>query len=180
MGAFFVRDGRTLTTGQVARMCNVAPRTVSLWCDSGKLRGFRLPGKGGHGLGDRRFYPDDVAAFMRAHGMRVPPELSPRKVYAVWLTAAECPPGAERAENGFELALLCSQEHPRAVLVGDRDGVAAALELCRRVLAECPGCAVTLVLSEDAAGRAVPLEGVNVVVRPCDWQAVAAGCGLGA
>ena len=33
-----------LTTGDVAKICNVAPRTVSKWFDSGKLRGYRIPG----------------------------------------------------------------------------------------------------------------------------------------
>ena len=32
------------TTGQVAKMCQVAPRTVSKWFDSGRLKGFRIAG----------------------------------------------------------------------------------------------------------------------------------------
>ena len=32
------------TTGEVARICNVAPRTVSKWFDTGQLRGYRIPG----------------------------------------------------------------------------------------------------------------------------------------
>ena len=32
------------TTGQVAKICKVAPRTVSKWFDSGRLRGYRIPG----------------------------------------------------------------------------------------------------------------------------------------
>jgi len=33
-----------LTTGQVAQICNVAPRTVTKWFDSGRLKGYRIPG----------------------------------------------------------------------------------------------------------------------------------------
>ena len=33
-----------LTTGDVAKICNVAPRTVSKWFDSGQLKGYRIPG----------------------------------------------------------------------------------------------------------------------------------------
>ena len=33
-----------LTTGEVAKLCNVAPRTVSKWFDSGSLKGYRIPG----------------------------------------------------------------------------------------------------------------------------------------
>jgi len=32
------------TTGQVAKICKVAPRTVSKWFDSGRLKGYRIPG----------------------------------------------------------------------------------------------------------------------------------------
>ena len=38
------RQKDILTTGEVAKICNVAPRTVSKWFDSGQLRGYRIPG----------------------------------------------------------------------------------------------------------------------------------------
>ncbi len=53
-----------LTTGQVAKICNVAPRTVSKWFDSGQLRGYRIPGSK-----DRRIPLSQLVRFMRAHGM---------------------------------------------------------------------------------------------------------------
>lgn len=53
-----------LTTGQVAKICNVAPRTVSKWFDSGQLRGYRIPGSK-----DRRIPMQQLVRFMRAHGM---------------------------------------------------------------------------------------------------------------
>jgi len=53
-----------LTTGDVARICNVAPRTVSKWFDTGQLRGYRIPGSK-----DRRIPLDQLLRFMRAHGM---------------------------------------------------------------------------------------------------------------
>lgn len=53
-----------LTTGQVAKICNVAPRTVSKWFDTGKLRGYRIPGSR-----DRRIPLDQLIRFMRAHGL---------------------------------------------------------------------------------------------------------------
>jgi excisionase family DNA binding protein len=58
------RQKDVLTTGEVARICNVAPRTVSKWFDSGKLRGYRIPGSK-----DRRFPLQQLIRFMRAHGM---------------------------------------------------------------------------------------------------------------
>jgi len=53
-----------LTTGQVAKICNVAPRTVSKWFDSGQLRGYRIPGSK-----DRRIPISQLVRFMRAHGI---------------------------------------------------------------------------------------------------------------
>lgn len=53
-----------LTTGQVAKICNVAPRTVSKWFDSGQLRGYRIPGSK-----DRRIPVQHLIRFMKAHGI---------------------------------------------------------------------------------------------------------------
>ena len=49
---------KVFTTGQVAKICKVAPRTVSKWFDSGRLKGYRIPGSQ-----DRRIpreYPHQV------------------------------------------------------------------------------------------------------------------------
>lgn len=53
-----------LTTGEVAKICSVAPRTVSKWFDAGQLRGYRIPGSK-----DRRIPIEHLLQFMRAHGM---------------------------------------------------------------------------------------------------------------
>ncbi|MCY2954060.1 MAG: response regulator [Planctomycetota bacterium] len=53
-----------LTTGEVAKICNVAPRTVSKWFDSGTLRGYRIPGSK-----DRRIPLNQLIRFMKQHNM---------------------------------------------------------------------------------------------------------------
>jgi len=53
-----------LTTGEVAKICNVAPRTVSKWFDSGALTGYRIPGSK-----DRRIPLNQLVRFMKQHGM---------------------------------------------------------------------------------------------------------------
>jgi len=58
------KNATVLTTGQVAKICNVAPRTVSKWFDSGQLRGYRIPGSK-----DRRIPVDQLVRFMKAHGI---------------------------------------------------------------------------------------------------------------
>ncbi len=56
------RQKDILTTGEVARICNVAPRTVSKWFDSGQLQGYRIPGSK-----DRRIPLTTLTRFMKAH-----------------------------------------------------------------------------------------------------------------
>jgi len=53
-----------LTTGDVAKICNVAPRTVSKWFDSGQLKGYRIPGSK-----DRRIPVSELARFMKLHNI---------------------------------------------------------------------------------------------------------------
>ena len=53
-----------LTTGEVAKICNVASRTVSKWFDSGQLRGYRIPGSK-----DRRIPVASLVKFMKSHGI---------------------------------------------------------------------------------------------------------------
>ena len=53
-----------LTTGEVAKICNVAPRTVSKWFDTGALTGYRIPGSK-----DRRIPLTQLIRFMKHHGM---------------------------------------------------------------------------------------------------------------
>jgi excisionase family DNA binding protein len=53
-----------LTTGDVAKICNVAPRTVSKWFDSGQLKGYRIPGSK-----DRRIPVSELVRFMKVNNM---------------------------------------------------------------------------------------------------------------
>jgi excisionase family DNA binding protein len=62
MSATKLKD--VLTTGEVAKICNVAPRTVSKWFDSGALHGYRIPGSK-----DRRIPLNQLIRFMKQHGM---------------------------------------------------------------------------------------------------------------
>lgn len=57
-------DKEVLTTGEVAKICNVAPRTVSKWFDTGSLKGYRIPGSK-----DRRIPVGELVRFMKSHGI---------------------------------------------------------------------------------------------------------------
>jgi excisionase family DNA binding protein len=55
---------KVLTTGEVAKILKVAPRTVSKWFDAGKLKGYRLEGSN-----DRRIPIEALEAFCLEHNM---------------------------------------------------------------------------------------------------------------
>src|SRR5262245_3289173 len=53
---------KVFTTGQVAGIVKVAPRTVVKWFDSGRLRGYRIPG-----TQDRRVPREHLVRFLKEH-----------------------------------------------------------------------------------------------------------------
>ncbi|MFM7133902.1 MAG: response regulator [Planctomycetota bacterium] len=61
---FNFNEKDVLTTGEVARICNVASRTVSKWFDSGQLQGYRIPGSK-----DRRIPVSNLMQFMKKHNI---------------------------------------------------------------------------------------------------------------
>ena len=61
---------KTLTSGEIASYCDVNLRTVIRWIESGKLKGFKLPGRG-----NNRVLVDDFIDFLERHNMPVPSQL---------------------------------------------------------------------------------------------------------
>jgi excisionase family DNA binding protein len=55
---------KVYTTGQVAKICKVAPRTVSKWFDARRLKGYRVPGSQ-----DRRIPREQLLRFLKEYGM---------------------------------------------------------------------------------------------------------------
>lgn len=60
---------KTLTTGEIAKLCDVNLRTVIRWIDRGSLKGFKLPGRG-----NNRVREEDFVAFLKEHNMPIPAE----------------------------------------------------------------------------------------------------------
>lgn len=59
-----MRTRRLYTSGQIARLCRVAPRTVCKWMDSGFLKGYRIPLSN-----ERRVAREDLCRFLIEHDM---------------------------------------------------------------------------------------------------------------
>jgi excisionase family DNA binding protein len=97
-----LRKAQVFTTGEAAKVCRVAPRTMSKWVDAGKMAGaYRLPGSQ-----DRRIPRAALVRFMREHNFPIPGGLrdgglllvcSPRDALATLLAAALA------ADGGWEL-----------------------------------------------------------------------------
>ena len=61
---------RMLTTGDIARHCDVTPRTVIRWIQRGHLKAHQLPGRG-----DNRVDPTDFLQFLEVNALPIPLEL---------------------------------------------------------------------------------------------------------
>ena len=56
-----------LTTGDIAKYCNVHSRTVIRWIENGSLKAYKLPGRG-----NNRVEADEFVRFLKAHNMPIP------------------------------------------------------------------------------------------------------------
>lgn len=116
---------KVFTTGQVAKICKVAPRTVSKWFDSGRLKGYRIPGSQ-----DRRIPREQLIRFLKEHGMPLG-ELEEEEWHKVLLIGTEklfndrireaLPENEdfkyELANSGFEAGTLAQSFHPDTIVI---------------------------------------------------------------
>lgn len=118
------RPKQVLTTGEVAKICNVAPRTVSKWFDSGQLRGYRIPGSK-----DRRIPLEQLVRFMKSHDIPMNGLSRGRKRVLVVLGQRELRDtvrqsltqrgeyDVEATESAFEAGLVAGSFLPDVILV---------------------------------------------------------------
>jgi excisionase family DNA binding protein len=126
------------TTGEVARICHVAPRTVSKWVDTGQLRGYRIPGSR-----DRRIPVEHLQAFMRAYGIPQDDlESGPCRVLivepGVSLDLVEGLVAGDRfevrtAENEFEAGVAAEQFRPHVIVLGLGPRIEDAIATCANI-----------------------------------------------
>ncbi|MCK4871823.1 MAG: response regulator [Phycisphaerales bacterium] len=129
------REKDVLTTGEVAKICNVAPRTVSKWFDSGALRGYRIPGSK-----DRRIPVNSLIRFMKAHSIPLDGLTSGNTRILVvddetevvdtlkQLLTEQTSYEVQTASSVFEAGVACEKFRPHVMLldlhIGDGDGKA--------------------------------------------------------
>ena len=165
------------TTGQVARICKVAPRTVSKWFDSGRLRGYRSPGSQ-----DRRIPRDHLIRFLKDHDMPLG-ELEKEGWHKILVIGAEklfidrlknLMPEAddfryEIANSGFEAGIQAESFHPDTIIVdlamGRSEGLQMAVNLRKNPAYE--QTVIIAMASEDEAAPEKLIEsyGLNEVFK---------------
>jgi two-component system, OmpR family, response regulator RpaA len=128
---------KVFTTGQVAKICKVAPRTVSKWFDSGRLRGYRIPGSQ-----DRRIPREQLIKFLKEHGMPLG-ELEEEGLHKILIIGAdklfidrlrELLPESddykyELANSGFEAGIQAESFHPDTIIIDLAMGRSEALQI---------------------------------------------------
>ena len=129
-----------LTTGDVARICNVAPRTVSKWFDRGQLKGYRIPGSK-----DRRIPVSELMRFMKAHNMPCT-QLAGGKIRVLVVDSSRQAANSiletistktnyqvDIACSNFEVGALAEKLSPHVLLINLlAEGIDAA-EICRAI-----------------------------------------------
>ena len=132
---------KVFTTGQVAKICKVAPRTVSKWFDSGRLRGYRIPGSQ-----DRRIPREQLIKFLKEHGMPLG-ELEEEGLHKILIIGAEklfiervqelLPDDEdykyEVANSGFEAGTAAQSFHPDTIVVDLAMGRSEALQIAQNL-----------------------------------------------
>ncbi len=158
---------KVFTTGQVAKICKVAPRTVSKWFDSGRLRGYRIPGSQ-----DRRIPREQLIRFLKEHGMPLG-ELEEEGWHKILIIGAEklfidrirelLPEDEdfkyEVANSGFEAGIQAESFHPDSIIVDLSMGRTEGLQIAQN-LRRNPNYEQTLIIAMASEDEADP-EGLN-------------------
>lgn len=161
---------RYLSTGMVARICQVSPMTIAKWIDEGALPGHTTPG------GHRRVASSDLVAFLESRGMQVPPGLRGRPVPRVLVVHEDASylerlaeelraiPGRweyRGATRGVDALVMIGEWRPDVVLldleVPDLDGLRAIRRLTE-MNGDYPTRVVALVSRGDERLAALALE----------------------
>ena len=161
---------KVFTTGQVAKICKVAPRTVSKWFDSGRLRGYRIPGSQ-----DRRIPREHLIRFLKEHGMPLG-DLEDQTMAKVLFVGQdqvlienlkrELPLDKTfklaTAASGFEAGIQAESFHPDTIIIDMAMGRSDALQIASN-LRKKPDYETTLIIA--LASKKPPWKKVNEIYK---------------
>jgi excisionase family DNA binding protein len=131
---------KVFTVSQVAKICRVADRTVIRWFDSGRLKGYTIPGSS-----DRRIPREYLIKFLKEHGMPLG-ELDDALIDVliiskdqIFIENARRELPTERsfvasvATTGFAAGILVGRECPDCIVIDFSIGHAEALGICNEI-----------------------------------------------
>jgi excisionase family DNA binding protein len=175
---------RLLTTGEVARYCDVSTNAVKKWIRNGRLKAFRTPG------GHFRVESEQFKDFLVRHNMPVYPDFfgaATRKVLVVdddpqvratvaeILKTMDLPVEVDEAGDGYEALLKAGDSKPDLMVMDLRMPRMDGVEACRRIRGN-PGTNGTRILvvsgyMDEAAQRDVVEAGASEWMRkPLDIE----------
>ncbi len=167
---------KVFTTGQVAKICKVAPRTVSKWFDSGRLKGYRIPGSQ-----DRRIPREQLIRFLKEHGMPLG-ELEEEEWHKILLIGTEkiftdrvkelLPENDdfkyEQAQSGFEAGTLAQSFHPDSIVIDLALGRSESMQIASN-LRKNDSYSTTLIIGlageDEAAPESLNAHGFNEIFK---------------
>jgi two-component system, OmpR family, response regulator VicR len=135
--------GVLLTTGDIARYCDITVMMVNLWIKSGELKAFRQPG------GHYRITRDDFRVFLERNGMPVIPEYftdvrkkriliadddaTLAEAFSEYLKTQYEDAEIEIAKDGYETLIKAGNFLPDLLILDIRMPIIEGLEVCRRL-----------------------------------------------
>lgn len=176
---------KVFTTGQAAKICQVAPRTVSKWFDSGRLRGFLVPGSQA-----RRIPREELIRLLKDHGMPLG-NLETEGLHKILVIGAEqlfvdrlkefLPEDDdfkhEVVKDGFEAGITAEDLHPNTIIIDLAMGREQALLLATN-LRKYPAYEKTLIIAlaneDERKPETLPPHGfTDVFKKPFDVELLA-------
>lgn len=163
------------TTGSVANLCKVAPRTVSKWCDSGRLKSYRIPGSE-----DRRIRHADLMAFVREHGIPVPQ--IEQKIFGYCSKEIAMSLKLDRhTTNSIEAGFVIGSELFAYYILEDVDGYSILPRALDLIESKCPYAKVVVLIDESVNQNSiVNSERVIHLIKPVTPYTIGVtlGCGM--
>jgi hypothetical protein len=162
--ALYGKDEKVLTTGKVAKMLKVAPRTVSKWCDNNRLVHYRVPY-----TKDRRILVRDLVSFLTTNSAPVPNELIDLELVSYGLDIEM----GTTFPTAFEFGACVARHIVKLAMIGDTNGMHDALTAVQFCL-DHQVSRVILVVSEGNERPKLTHPCLTIAHLPCDLEAFCA------
>ena len=136
-------EKQLLTTGEVAKHCQVTHRAVLKWVSAGKIKAFRTPGR------HSRINIEDFVNFLNQYNMPIPPEFTPAKPGLKKILIVEDDPAIVKviksiliktrqyemkvANDGFAAGLLFQEFRPDLITLDIQMGILDGFDVCKQI-----------------------------------------------